>query len=441
MCKASGVFILGESFELSKVLENISWLFIDKVLRMGAGLLVGVWVARYLGPEQFGLLNLATAFVAIFSAIAGLGLPNVVVRELVKCRENSPEILGSAAFLHVVSGATTYIVMLIFFSISGFGDRFLMAISAIVGGGILFKAADVVVYWFESRVQSKYVVFVQNSVFLLCAAIKIALIKLEMPLIYFAWVALLEMLFVALMLLAVMQRKGIPMAKLRISKEKVWELVREGWPLCLSGVAVMLYMRVDQVMLGAFIGNDAVGIFSSAARISEIWYFVPITICASVFPGLIKTKNMNPDLYHARTQRLFDFLVILSIFIAAPMAFFSSDAVSFLFGERYGQASVVLAIHIWASIFVFLGVASTQWLIAEGLQVLAMRRTFLGLFVNIAFNFILIPMYGVIGAAIATVVSQATVAFLSDPFNRETRILFIMKLKALNFIGGVFRLA
>jgi O-antigen/teichoic acid export membrane protein len=162
---------------LVKIVDNIGWLFFDKVLRMGVGLFVGVWIARYLGPEQFGLLNFALAFTGLFGAIAALGLQGIVVRDIVRDPDGAKELtLGTAAMLHLVGGLVTFLLILFAIAQLRPDDPLARTIVAILGSMMLLKVSQIAVYWFESQVQSKYTVWVQNSVFLLFAAVKVLLI-------------------------------------------------------------------------------------------------------------------------------------------------------------------------------------------------------------------------------------------------------------------------
>jgi PST family polysaccharide transporter len=191
-------------------------------------------------------------------------------------------------------------------------------------------------------------------------------------------------------------------------------------------------MKIDQIMLGQMLGDQAVGIFSAASRISEAWYFVPMIIVGSVFPSILDAKKCGEVQYHNRLQHLYDLMVWLSVAIALPMTFLSTPIVIGLFGLAYAESGPVLVIHIWASVFVFLGVASGQWFIAENRQILIFQRTVLGAIVNVALNYIFIPRFGVIGAAYATVLAQASVGLVYDLFQKETRPMFLMKLKSFN---------
>jgi len=419
---------------LVKIVDNIGWLFVDKVLRMGVGLFVGVWVARYLGPEQFGLLSFATAFVGLFGAIAGLGLQGIVVRDIVRDPSRKEDTLGTAALLQFIGGLLAYGLILATIFWLRPDDALAKALVAILGSTMLFKASEVAVYWFESQVLSKYTVWVQNGSFLVFAAIKIVLILNNAPLIAFASVIMAEALMVALLMLVMLGLRGPRLRHLRITLARAKALLADSWPLLLSGIAIVIYMKIDQIMLGQMVGDEAVGIYSAAVRISEVWYFIPMMIVASVFPAILEAKKRSEAQYYQRLQHLYDLMVWLSVAVALPMTFLSTPIVTLLFGENFSASGTVLAIHIWASVFVFLGVASGKWFLAENRQMLSFYRAALGAVVNIILNFLLIADYGPVGAAVATVISQATAAFLFDAVQPVTREMFLMKIKSMNLL-------
>ncbi|MDZ4191249.1 MAG: flippase [Pseudomonas sp.] len=418
--------------DLRRVVSNVGWLFFDKILRMGVGLFVGVWVARYLGPEQFGLFSFAIALVSLFGAFVVLGLPSIVVRDIVRNPSGKEVTLGTAAFLQLIGGVLSYAVLLACVFWLRTDDSLAILIVAIVGGVILFKTADIAIYWFESQVQSKYTVWVQSCVFIFFAISKIVLILMNASVIGFAWVALGEAVVVSVFMLVFMGRRGVPLKSLKVRLARAKELLNDSWPLLLSSVAVAIYMKVDQIMLASMKGDEVAGIYSAALRISEIWYFVPMVICASIFPAMLEARSYDKKIYYQRLQYLFDVMVWLSIMAAVFTTFFSDWIVIFLFGTEYADAGLVLAIHIWGAIFVFLGVASGQWFITENLQFLSFQRALLGLLINVLGNIILIPSYGAIGAAISTILSQAVAAWISDALQPRTRRIFIMKSKSFS---------
>ena len=420
---------------LVKIVDNIGWLFFDKLLRMGVGMLVGVWVARYLGPEQFGLLSFAGAFTGLFGAIAGLGLQGIVVRDIVRDPQGANLTLGTAAVLQLFGGLLAYLLILISIVYLRPEDALARSIVAVLGAIMLLKAGEIAQYWFESQVQSKYTVWVQNGVFLVFAGIKVVLILLEVTLVVFVWATLLEAAVVTIVLLIVLKGRSSTLYSLRFSIKRVKTLLLDSWPLILAGLSVTAYMKIDQIMLGQMLGDEAVGIYSAATRISEVWYFIPIAIVASVFPAILEAKKRSEAQYYARLQRLYDLMVIMGLVIAIPMTFFSGKIISLLFGETYYAAGTVLSIHIWASVFVFLGVSSSNWFLAENRQWLNLQRTLLGAISSVLLNLVLIPKYGVNGSAISLVLSQAISSWLYDGLHRATRHMFMMKLSAMNPIA------
>ncbi|MDO8863479.1 flippase [Haliea sp. E1-2-M8] len=425
---------------LVKIVDNIGWLFLDKILRLGVGLFVGVWIARYLGPEQFGLLNFALAFTGLFGAIAALGLQGIVVRDIVRDPQSARLTLGTAALLQLVGGVVAYLLILWVIALLRPDDALARSIVAILGSIMFFKASEVAVYWYESQVQSKYVVWVQNSIFLVFAAIKVLLILQDAPLTAFVWAMLGELVVTSMGLLVLMSVRGVPLIQLGVSLSRGKTLLRDSWPLIMSSMAVVIYMKIDQIMLGQMLGDEAVGVYSAAVRISEVWYFIPMVIVASVFPAILEAKKHSEAQYYARLQKLYDLMVLVSVSVALPMSFLATPVVTLLFGDAYAPAGSVLAIHIWASVFVFLGVASSKWFLAENRQVLNMQRTVLGAIINVGLNSWLIPLHGPGGAAITTVVSYAMAAYLSDCLQAETKETFMMKSSSLNVFKSISRL-
>ena len=417
---------------LLRALKNFAWLFSDKIVRMGIGLLVGVWVARYLGPEQFGLLNYAVALVALFGAVASMGLNGIVVRDLVNQPDTANETLGSSLVLQIVGGLIAFGLAVLAISLLRPDDALAKLIVAILGYALVFKASDVVRYWFEAQVQSRYVVWVENGIFLILAAIKVGMILSHAPLLAFVWASFAEALLVALGLFALVARRGGQFHAWRVRARRVKTLLADSWPLILSGLAVMVYMRIDQIMLGQMLGDEAVGVYTAAVRISEVWYFVPTAIIASAIPAIIAARKAAPDKYQSQMQKLYELMTLLALAVALPMSILSDEVINLLFGNGYAGAGSVLAIHIWAAVFVFLGLASSQWLIQEGRQHVILQRTLLGAFINVLLNLWLIPTHGVVGAAWATTISYA-IAVFSVGLRAETRLAFVMMGRSFMF--------
>lgn len=425
---------------LARVIENIGWLSLDKVIRMSVGVVVGLWLARYLGPAEYGLLNFALALTGLFGAVATLGLQGVVVRELVQSPVQREETLGTAALMQIIGSFVAFGLLATSLTWLRADDPGGKLIIITLGTIILFRVGEIAAYWFESQVQSKYTVWVQNFTLFSFALLKALLILKNAQLDTFAMVMALEAAFAATFLLLAMNKFGPKFNRLRVNFYKIPKLLHDGWPLMLSSLAIVFYMKTDQVMLGHLLGDQAVGIYSAALKLSEVWYFIPMMITASIFPSILQTKARNVEQYYARLQKLFDLMVWLSLIISLPLAILSNQIVSFLYGSSYSSAADVLLIHAWTTVPVFLSVATSQWYLAENRQIFLFQSTLVGATMNVTLNFLLIPAYGPSGAAVATLVSYLSVSLFSDLLRRETRPLLFMKLSSFNLFASGFRL-
>lgn len=417
------------------VVANIGWLFLDKVVRMGVGLYITLYIARYLGASKFGTFNYATAFAAMSSPIATLGLDAVVIRYLVTDVFSKQQILPTVFWLKLIGSLGA-----LFLSVGGiylfrYNDSLTISLVAVLAGIGVVQTFDTIDIWFQSQLESRYTVIAKNSAFLLTVLLRVMLIESKAPLIAFAIAGLVEAGLGALGLVILFNVKGHTLSLLQWSTPIAKKLLRESWPLILSGLSIMIYMRIDQIMLGQMIGEKAVGIYSAATRISEIWYFIPMAVTSSVAPSIYAAKKISEQVYYQRIKQLIRLMVSASILIAVPMTFLSDSIVTTLFGNEYIESGTILAIHIWAAVFVFMGVATSPWFNAEELNHLSFQRTLLGAMMNVGLNLVLIPAYDGIGASIATVISQAFASFLSNVINPETRKIFSVQLRSLLPIG------
>ena len=415
-----------------KYFKNTSWLFGEKILRMIVGLFVGIRVARYLGPEQFGLFSYAQSFVGLFTAIATLGLDGIVIRELVKDESRRYELIGTAFWLKLMGAFAVLAVLAIAVNFTS-NDHFTNILVFIIASATIFQSFNVVDMYFQSKVMGKYIVYANVFSLLLSSLVKVALILYDAPLIAFAWTIVFDSFILAcgFLYFYIKNHLNINLLHVRFEKSTAVSLLRDSWPLILSGMVIAIYMKIDQVMIKEMMNSEAVGQYAAAVRISEAWYFIPMVIASSLFPAIINAKKQSEELYHARLQKLYNLMVWMAIAIALPMTFLSDWVIHLLYGNQYNQAGSVLMIHIWTGVFVFLGVAFSGYLTAENLTKKSFYRTFFGAVLNIGLNIILIPKYGISGAAIATLISQFTANYLYDIFDRDLH--HQLKMKTISF--------
>ncbi|MDH5514060.1 MAG: flippase, partial [Gammaproteobacteria bacterium] len=414
-------FWLTRSENSQQQTANAAWLMLDKSLRLVIGVTIGIWIARYLGVQAFGQLSYAIAFVSLFSAVATLGLDKIVVRDLVRHPDLKDEILGSTFIAKLTGGAVAMGLTLICIRLIEPDDTLTQTMVSIIAAGMIFQATDTADLWFQSRVQSKYTVFAKSSAFLLLSLVKVALILTGAGLLAFAWAALAEIVIASIGMLVTFRAVGNPFSQLRASAARAKQLLAESWPYLLSGLAIMLYMRIDQVMLGKLAGTAEVGLYSAALRLSEAWYIIPTIIVSTLMPAVTRAKSTSLDDYYLIQKRLFIGLAGIAYLVAIPMTIFSTPLITLLFGAEYSGAGPVLAIHIWAALFVFLGVATSPWVANEGLARYRLYCTAAGAALNIFLNYLLIPGYGALGCALATTLSYGFSAWLANALSSKTR--------------------
>lgn len=412
---------------------NTSWLMGEKILRMSVGLFVGIWVARYLGPKQFGLLNYAQSLVFLFTAIATLGLDGIVVRELVKDESRRDKLMGSVFGLKLF-GAIMILPLLALAVQLTSNDAYTNLLIFIIASSAIFQSFNVIDLHFQSKVLSKYVAWANAIALSISSAIKIALILNEAPLTAFA----ILVSFDALVLTA-----GLIYFYTKADRQRFlawrfeWQtakgLLKDSWPLILSGLVVSVYMKIDQVMIKEMLDAEAVGQYAAAVRLSEAWYFIPMSVANSLFPAIVNAKKQSEQLYHSRLQRLYTLMIWMAIAIAVPTTFLGDWLVNLLYGAQYAQTSGVLIIHIWTGVFVFLTVASGKYLTAENMVLKAFYRNVSGAIVNIGMNTVLIHAIGIKGAAISSLASWMASGYLYDFFDKDTKMMFKMKSRAILF--------
>jgi polysaccharide transporter, PST family len=390
---------------IRKIIANMGWLVGGRVLRVAVGLFVIAWMARYLGTDGFGTLNYAIAIIAIFGNITDLGLSHFVLRDAVREPECRYEILGTAFFLKLISGAISFlsIVGMIFWLRPD--DPSMRMVVIVMSTSLTFQNFSVIHSWFSSQVQSKYTVLASNIAFIFMTSIRLILLYTKAPLIDFAIAVLVEEILSTTNSILVYQKTGQKIQNWRFNLERAQSLLRVSWPLIFSNLSVMIYLYVDQIMLGQLANASAVGIYAVAVKISENWAFLVLTLTRSVTPHIIEAKKISEEVYYQRIQQICNLSALIFYIVAIGLTFLSTPLIVLLFGDKYASAGVVLSIHIWSSIWMFFGNIKEVWVATEELAGFALTASFMGAIINILLNFWLIPIYQEIGAAIATVIS------------------------------------
>jgi PST family polysaccharide transporter len=415
---------------LRRIAANTLWLVSERILRLVLGFGIGVLVARYLGPEAFGRFSLALSLFSVGAVVVGLGLDGPVVRDLVRDPARHGELLGTVAALRALVAVPAWGFALAAMALIRPADPESWALVAIACLALPLLALDVIDLKFQASLASRVSVIVRVFSLVAGGAMRLVAMAGHASLRAFAWIGVLEALLTGLGLVLAHRVIDRGTGRWRVHRETARSLLAEAWPLLLSGLAVVVYTRIDQVMLGTLLGDGAVGVFAAATRLSEAWYFVPTAIVSSVTPALVEARERDAALYLGRLERLFRGLARLSMAVALGLSVLSGPLVAWCYGGRYAAAGPVLAIHAWTAVFVSLGIAQGQWNVNEGLGRLLLQRTLLAAGLNILLNGVLIPRAGAAGAAIATLVSQAFATVIANALDRRTRGILRMQLRA-----------
>lgn len=412
--------------------KNTSWMMGEQFLRIIAGLFVGIWVARYLGPEQFGLFSYVLAFTAIFGGIAKLGLDGIMVRELVNHPEKRDTYLGTAFWLKILGA---FIVMGLMAAIVPFtsNDATTNLFIFIIAAGLVFQSFEVVEFYFQSQVLAKIVSICKVIQLALSSIIKIYLVLTEAELFWFVLVTAFDALSLAVSYFIAYQLRKNPTFYKHFDLSIAKQLLKDSWPLIFSAVFAMIYLRIDQVMIKEMLGVEEVGIYAAAVKLSEAFYFIPALLTASLFPAILNAKKKCETLYITRLQKLYALLIWLSVTAAVIMTFIGQKIIDVLFGVAYYAAGEILVVHIWASIFIFISAGFGRYLMTENLAIINMYRVVFGALINVILNYVFIPTYGAIGAAYATLISLFLVNYVFDILNKRLWMQLRMKIVAFYY--------
>jgi O-antigen/teichoic acid export membrane protein len=425
------------SGQLLVSLRNAGWMFFDKIFRMVTSLLVGVWLARYLGPDQFGLLNYAYIFPLTLAALVSLGINTLLVSEIPTSTDviETDRLVLTSVTLKITAGLIAFGLII--------GANFylhqkspqLLGLVSISASALLFQGFDAVDIYFQSIRKVQYSIIPKVVAFILATLARLYGLTHGLSLYFFVTVMVCELAvgYLTIYLLYIRHR---PQPSLRFSfhSKTALKLLSAAWPLMLAEFFIFVYMRLDQIMLNNLATSGELGKYSAALRISEAWYFVAGALTASFYPGIIALRSTNYVAYLHRYQSLLNLLTALGFGIGVTFTILAEPLTQLLYGSQYVGVGTILSIHIWTGIFIFLAVGSNNWFVVEGLQRFLLGRTIAGALINVVLNIALIPKYGAIGASIATLIAQFCAAYLTNGFYAKTKEVFQLQTNALFFI-------
>lgn len=419
-----------------KYFKNSSWLLFEKFFRMGVGFLVIAWLAKYLGPSDFGTYNYIQGFVALFTGFSTLGLDTILVRELVKNNNKTNLLLGTVFVLRLV-GAIIAIILI--FSTVGFfpTSNEINFYIYIIAFSFIFQSFNVIDAYFQAHILSKYIVFVNIVGFLISSLIKLYLIYINAELFSFVIVILFDNFLLAMGFVYVFMYNNHSLRSWKFDLLLAKKLLGNSWPLIFSSTVLIIQARIDQVMLNSMIDASEVGYYSTALMIVEAVGFLAIILKQTLLPALINAKKVSQQLYEQRFLNLYRVSFLVFLTLASFLFLFGEEIILLFFGDAYQAAGILLSIYSIRLFFTYMGVARSSFIVVENLFKYSLFTMAMGSIVNVVLNYYLIPEYKAVGAIIATIASFTVTIFVFDAMYIKTRKNFLLMIKAMLTVHNI----
>lgn len=407
-------------FKGNLFLSNTIWNISGKIIQMIISLVVGMLTARYLGPSNYGIIGYTASYVTLFSSICQLGFNSVAVKEILEQPEKQGKILGSTIFFRVLSSllSTVGVVILVYFLDAA--DPLIIKVAFLQSLSLVFQSFEMIHFWYQSRMETEVSVKVQTFAYLIMAAYKIAILALGKDVIWFACSTIIEAAVVAAALIWSYRRsKG---QKLEISFACGTEMLKYSYHFILSGMMVTIYSHMDKIMLEQMLNESAVGYYTAATKVAQMWSFVLTALINSARPLIISSRKQSQEVYVKQNKRLYAAILWIGIAVASVMTIGGKWIVLLMYGKDYLPATSSLQISAWYTMFAMLGTARGIWIVCENKAKYVKYYLGIGAVLNIILNYLLIPAYGPGGAAAATLITQIFTAVFAPALFKDTRI-------------------
>ena len=406
-------------FRLPRTLQNASWMVGSKIVQMMISLIVSMLTARYLGPSNYGLINYAGSYVSFFLSFCDLGIKSILVREYIHNPDRQGETTGTTLGLQLVSSIISIIVIFCTVSIIDRNEPITIWVCALHSLKLIFHVFDNLCYWFQARQESKYPAIASVIALVITSAYKIFLLATGKSILWFALSVALDNAVVAAFLFIIYKKKNGQ--RMTFSWIRARELLSQSYHFILSGLMITIYGQTDKIMLKQMLDSSQVGYYSTATTLCSLWTFVLVSILDAFRPDIIETHKIDHELYLKKLRRLFSVIFYICISVSFVMLFAAKPIVSLVYGKAYLSAVPCLQVVSWYTAFSYMGGARTIWVICENKQKWLKYINILSAIVNVILNFIFIPIWGGVGAALASLITQICTSIVIPLFFKDMR--------------------
>ena len=415
---------------MNRVVKNASWLIGCRLVQSVLSLVVSMMSARYLGPSNYGLINYATSLGAFILPFMTLGFTNTLVQELIANPEDEGKTLGTALMTCSITSVFSMIVMILFVSVFNATENDTKIVVALYSISILAQALEMIQYWFQAKLLSKYTAVISLVSYVLVSVYKIFLLATGKSVYWFAFSYALDYLLIAVLLIAYYKKLGGQ--KFSFSFTRVKEMFNKSRYYIISSLMVTLFTQTDKIMLKFMLDEQAVGLYSAAVVCAGLTSFVFAAIIDSFRPVIFQSKKQGDRAFEQSMVKLYSIIIYLSLMQCVALTLFARFTIWITYGETYYQAAPTLQIAVWYTTFSYLGTVRNVWILAESKQRYLWIINLIGALGNVVLNAALIPIMGINGAALASLLTQmfanVGMGFIMKPIRQNNHLI----LRALN---------
>ena len=412
------------------VFKNAKWIIVCKVIQSILQLIIGMLSARYLGPSNYGLINYAASIVAFVLPIMKLGFDATLVYELVNHPEKEGEIVGSALGLNVFSGLLGIAGVSLFVTVANFGDFEAILVCILYSISIFCAALEMIQYWFQYKLLSKYSSVVMLVSYFVVSFYKIYLLATEKSVYWFAISHAIEYGIISLCLFIVYFKSGAQPFSFSLKRGKT--MLKRSKYYIVSALMVVVIQNTDHIMLTGILGKKENGFYSAAITSISVFQFVYVAIIDSYRPLVLLKKNTDQEAFEKNISALYSIILYLAILQGIVFFVLAEIIINVLYGAEYMQAVPLLRIFTFFFGFSVMGTVRNVWILAEEKQKYLWRINLAGAIANVVLNFLMIPFWGACGAATASLITQIfanfILGFIMKPLRRNNQLM----LKGIN---------
>ena len=417
----------------NSVFKNASWIIVCKVFQSLCSILITIISARFLGPSNYGVISYATSLAAFILPIALLGLNNVQVQAYVNHdKSDEGKILGTSVFLSFLSSIICILGIFVFTSIVNYGDSVTIIVCLLYSLILLFQSTELVTYWYQSKLLSKYTALVSFVCYLLVSSYKLLLLIFHAPIFWLAISNAIDYFLISVVLIVIFKIKTKSRISIDFGIGK--ELIKASKHYIIPNMMIAIFSQTDHILLKNMIGNEENGFYTAALTCSTSFSFIFVAFIDSFRPSIfLHKKNHTEDEYQKMVSTLYSIIILFGLLIGITECVFSKYIIRLLFGEQYSNSTIMLFALAWFPLFSYMGTVRDVWCLAEGKHTKLWIVYAFGVILNVSLDVLLIPIWGGFGAALASVFTQFLINFVCTIFIKRYRPCGVLLIRGLNF--------